>query len=119
MFCKGEIVMDAKGIWIATSKHSKLHQVYKIAMKIDIRNEFIEILNLNRHISQLEKRLTDIPEKNPKSLIEGDEYYLENKDNIIETENIIELYKVIIDNEELQKQKTQTFKKTTQEYDEK
>src|SRR5699024_10466609 len=76
------------GVWVVTSKDGKLHQIYKIIMKNRERKKFNEILNFEKHLNDLKKRRSDIKKREQRCLIEGDEYYIPNRADEIEKENI-------------------------------
>lgn len=112
--------MDIKQIWLTTSKNSQLHQVYKILISRDYRQEMIDILHLKEHFSSFTKRKFNIDKRSRKSLIDGDEYYISNSSEEVKNANLVPFFDIIVDSiENLEDSQVLTFRKKKQDYDEK
>src|SRR5699024_5294123 len=105
------------GLWIATSKHSKLHQAYKLSMKQEIRNEFIKEIKIIEHLKSLNANSDNIKEKSALNLIEGNEYHLKNQKTKSFPQNIETLFNKFINNKNMQQFSVYTFKKHLKDYE--
>lgn len=115
------MTIEIKSILIVTSKYSRLHNIYRVVMDTLERKKILGLLLHEGNLRQNLKILNDIDERNPKSLIEGDNYFIymcdENKEEI-ESVNLLEFYsKLIINQEKYEDNDVLTFKKTLSDYD--
>lgn len=109
-------------VWVATSKYSKLHNIYKVLLDQSEREKLKSILlNRGKLIEKIEDH-KNLSEKEPKSLIDGEKYYLKNT-NLEEKQGktgVDFLFSKIINNfESLKDEKAFTFKMKKSEYDDK
>jgi|SRR5699024_2087984 len=88
--------MNVKGIWIGTSKNSSLHQIYRLSINQDERKDFIKTINLEKHFKEFEAKKSNIIKRNPNSLIEGDEYYINKINETNGPENLINFYNIVL-----------------------
>lgn len=115
------MTIEIKNMLIATSKHSKLHNIYRILINNTEKKKILGSLQQDEDFDKKLSKLKEIGKRNPKSLIDGDEYYIylceENKQEV-EDSNLIEFYNTIINNSEKFKDKEVfTFKQKFSDYD--
>src|SRR5699024_12708409 len=112
--------MNVKGIWIGTSKNSSLHQIYRLSINQDERKDFIKTINLEKHFKEFEAKKSNIIKRNPNSLIEGDEYYINKINETNGPENLINFYNIVLHKDSNLKDKSyKYFKKRLNKQDKK
>jgi len=115
------VTIEIKNILIVTSKYSKLHNIYRVLIDTTEKKKVLELLLQEGNLRQSLNVLDDIDERNSKSLIDGDNYFIylceENKAEI-ENSNLLEFYsKLIINQEKFKDSDVFTFKRTLTSYD--
>lgn len=114
------MIYNIEKVWTATSKNSKLHNVYNVLLDVKQKEKVLKILGGNSKIRFKIEEQKSFSQRNKRSLIEGDPYFIEAtkcSEDDLKSYGLDLLFKKIINDDNLSKSQTFSFKKEMLEYD--